>query len=378
MDLIVALATGQTDYAGFGMRVSFVVLGSVESTTGRGIQELQDQMAVGTETRPDATQLLEAMAADLASVSERVLEVTELSYPIASSVIREIVSAGGKRLRPLLVLLAGRAFAYEENFDELVTAAAGVELLHIASLVHDDTIDRSALRRGKPTLNSVMSVGGTILVGDFLFAQSAMLAARTGDVRVVAVFASTLGELCDGQLMELFDAHKMDQEIDGYMKRIAGKTASLFAGAAEMGSILGRTDQATIDEIRAFAHEIGLAFQIKDDILDLTRSDAVLGKPAGNDLRQGTVTLPTLLFAQQIEPGSSDADLLERVITSEELDDADLDQLIERIRQSGSIDAAMAEADRLHQSALNRLIVIPGDEHRRNLEMWADLALTAI
>ena len=126
------------------------------------------------------------MGADLESVSERVIEVTELSYPVASSIIREIVSAGGKRLRPLLVLLAGRAYDYEERFDELVTAAAGVELLHIASLVHDDTIDRAALRRGKPTLNSVMSAGATILVGDFLFAQSAMLAARTGDVRVVA------------------------------------------------------------------------------------------------------------------------------------------------------------------------------------------------
>jgi geranylgeranyl pyrophosphate synthase len=335
-------------------------------------------MAVGAETRSDSAQILETMAADLASVSNRVLEVTELSYPVASSVIREIVTAGGKRLRPLLVLLAGRAFAYDENFDELVTAAAGVELLHIASLVHDDTIDRAALRRGKPTLNSVMSVGGTILVGDFLFAQSAMLAARTGDVRVVAVFASTLGELCDGQLMELFDAHKTDQQIDAYMKRIAGKTASLFAGAAEMGAILGRTDDATIDQIRAFAHEIGLAFQIKDDILDLTRTDAVLGKPAGNDLRQGTVTLPTLLFAQQIGSESADARLLERVITSEELDDADLDKLIGRIRESGAIDAAMAEADRLHERALDRLLVIPGEEHRRNLAVWADLALTQI
>ncbi len=335
-------------------------------------------MAVGAETRTESTQLQTIMAADLERVTNRVLEVTELSYPVASSIIRDIVSAGGKRLRPLLVLLAGRPFAYEQNLDELVTAAAGVELLHIASLVHDDTIDRAALRRGKPTLNSVMSVGGTILVGDFLFAQSAMLAARTGDVRVVAVFASTLGELCDGQLMELFDAHSVDQQIDAYMRRIGGKTASLFGGAAEMGAILGRTDDATIEQVRSFAYEIGLAFQIKDDILDLTRDDATLGKPAGNDLRQGTVTLPTLYFAQQMDPAGDDAVLLERVITAEELDDADLDALIGRIRASGAIEAATAEADRIHQRALDRLIAVPGEEHRQMLAAWADLALTAI
>src|SRR5688572_28266658 len=177
--------------------------------------------------------VLDVMAGDLDCVSQRVLEVTELSYPIASSIIREIVMAGGKRLRPLLVLLAGRSYDFREQFEPLITAAAGVELLHIASLVHDDTIDHAAVRRGKPTLNSVMSVGGTILVGDFLFAQSAMLAARTGNVRVVSVFASTLGELCDGQLLELFDSHKLDQQADTYIRRIYGKTASLFAGAAE-------------------------------------------------------------------------------------------------------------------------------------------------
>jgi len=318
------------------------------------------------------------MAADLESVSSRVLEVTELSYPVASSVIREIVLAGGKRLRPLLVLLAGRPFAYDANFDELVTAAAGVELLHVASLVHDDTIDRAALRRGKPTLNSVMSVGGTILVGDFLFAQSAMLAARTGDVRVVAVFAGTLGQLCDGQLLELFDAHKTDQDVEAYMRRISGKTASLFAGAAEMGAILGRADDQTIAEIRAFAHDIGLAFQIQDDILDLTKSDDVLGKPAGNDLRQGTVTLPTLLFAQRTARNSEDWSLLNHVISDDEISDDDVNRLIERIRLSGAIDDAAGTAERLRTSALARLDTIPDNEHRDNLLGWADLALSVL
>jgi geranylgeranyl pyrophosphate synthase len=315
------------------------------------------------------------MRGDLDSVSQRVLEVTKLSYPLASSIIREIVMAGGKRLRPLLVLLAGRAYAYREHFDALVTAAAGVELLHIASLVHDDTIDHAAVRRGKPTLNSVMSVGGTILVGDFLFAQSAMLAARTGDVRVVGVFASTLGELCDGQLLELFDSHKLDQEIETYVRRIAGKTASLFAGAAEMGSVLGRAPESHIQQLREFASEVGLAFQIQDDIRDFTDSPDELGKPSGNDLRQGTVTLPTLLFARQTDHESADWKLLSHVISDDEVSDADVHDLIDRIRRSGAIDWAQTHADAYAERGLARLACVPDRDSRDLLGDWAYLAI---
>ena len=335
-------------------------------------------MAFGTDLKEDvhgSAKLLDAMGADLESVSRRVIEVTELSYPVASSIIREIVLAGGKRLRPMLVLLAGKAYEYDNRFDELVTAAAGVELLHIASLVHDDTIDRAALRRGKPTLNSVMSVGATILVGDFLFAQSAMLAARTGDVRVVGVFASTLGQLCDGQLLELFDSHKLDQETDTYIRRIYGKTASLFAGAAEMGSVLARAPEGHVQELRQFATEIGLAFQIQDDVLDLTQDSAELGKPAGNDLRQGTVTLPTLIFAGRLAAGSPDEELLDHVITGDEVEDGDVSELILRIRASGAIEESIETAQRYQDRALERLSVVPIAEARDLLAEWVQQAL---
>jgi geranylgeranyl pyrophosphate synthase len=317
------------------------------------------------------------MAGDLELVSQRVVEVTELSYPVASSIIRDIVLAGGKRLRPLLVLLAGRAWNYNERIDQLVTAAAGVELLHIASLVHDDTIDRAAMRRGKPTLNSVMSVGGTILVGDFLFAQSAMLAARTGDVRVVGVFASTLGDLCDGQLLELFDSHKIDQDLDSYIKRIYGKTASLFAGAAEMGSVLAQAPEEAIQNVRAFASEIGLAFQIQDDILDLTRSDSELGKPAGNDLRQGTVTLPTLLYSQSIALTSEERQFLKHVIEDDDVSESEFDDIVARVVNSGAVESSIRLARDYEERALNRLDEIAGDEPRDLLRQWADLALSA-
>jgi geranylgeranyl pyrophosphate synthase len=275
----------------------------------------------------------------------------------------------------LLVLLAGRAYDYRERFDPLVTAAAGVELLHIASLVHDDTIDRAAVRRGKPTLNSVMSVGGTILVGDFLFAQSAMLAARTGDVRVVGVFASTLGELCDGQLLELFDSHKLDQGVETYIRRIHGKTGSLFAGAAEMGSVLAKAPESHVQELRQFASEIGLAFQIMDDIKDLTVDSDDLGKPSGNDLRQGTVTLPTLLFGQGVAESSDDRALLSHVLTDDDVADDDLYALIARIRNSGAIEAALKMALDYRDHGLARLDCVPDSDTRDLLRAWAYQAI---
>src|SRR5690606_11492728 len=210
---------------------------------------------------------------------------------------KDIVNAGGKRMRPLLLLLASRAF--EGEIDRAVTAAAGIELLHTASLVHDDNIDRASLRRGQPTLNSQVSSGAVILIGDYLFAQSAILAAATNDTRVVTIFATSLAEICDGQIRETLDAHRITQDRADYDRRIYGKTAALFAGAAEMGAVIGGASEHDISELRGFGTDMGMAFQILDDILDLREGTSSLGKPAGNDLRQGVVTLPTMIFLER-------------------------------------------------------------------------------
>jgi len=185
--------------------------------------------------------VFEATQNDLDLVEQRLLQAARIDYPVVSSLVNGLVATGGKRLRPLLLLLASKAFTYDR--DRAITAAAGVELLHTASLVHDDNIDRAALRRGQPTLNTQLSSGAVILIGDYLFAQSAILAAATESVRVVAIFASTLGAICDGQLLETLQAHDLGQDRASYEKRIYGKTASLFAGAAEMGAVIGQATE---------------------------------------------------------------------------------------------------------------------------------------
>jgi geranylgeranyl pyrophosphate synthase len=338
-------------------------------------------MSVSTRIRRvtlQRTDVFGIMRADLERVDARVLQVAQVDYPAASSLVNDIVQAGGKRLRPLVLLLAGRAFDYEQGFDRLVTAAAGVELLHTASLIHDDTVDRSALRRGKPTLNSVLSTGATILIGDYLFAQSAMLAAATDCVRVVAIFASTLGSICDGQLREMFHAHRLDQTLEEYDLRIYGKTASLFAGAAEMGAVLGNAPEEQVQALRQYGSEIGMAFQVVDDMLDVTGGTNDLGKPAGNDLRQGTVTLPTLLYAAALGEGSDERRQLERVARGDVSDTAEFDDVLATIRNSGAIERTYAVAERFVEQAKSRLIDIPDRETREFLSEIADFALSRI
>jgi len=317
--------------------------------------------------------VFETMRADLLLVEARVELAATVDYPIASTVVRDLIQAGGKRLRPLLLLLAGRAFRYD--LDQLVTAAAGIELLHTASLVHDDTVDRASLRRGKPTLNSMLGSGAVILVGDYLFAQSAMLAAATMNPRVVGVFASTLADICDGQLREMFDAHHIHQSRADYERRIFGKTASLFAGSAEMGAILADAPDAAVAALRAFGSDVGMAFQIIDDILDLREGTQRLGKPAGQDLRQGTVTLPTMLYAAKLPSTSSATERLQAIIAGDVDSTAEIDQLVIDIRASGALDEAFAVAESFAESARARIAFLPDDETRDLLEDLTDVAI---
>ncbi len=315
--------------------------------------------------------VFEAMAHELELVDQRVDRAATVDFPIVSSLIKDIVKAGGKRMRPLLLLLAARSFT--DDLERAVTAAAGIELLHTASLVHDDNIDRSALRRGQPTLNTQLSSGAVILIGDYLFAQSAILAAATNDTRVVTIFATSLAEICDGQIRETLDAHRLSQNRDDYNRRIYGKTAALFAGAAEMGAVIGGASESSIRELRGFGSDLGMAFQILDDVLDLREGTGVLGKPAGNDLRQGVVTLPTMLFAQSAT--APDMAILEAIVAGDETDDTVIDGIVNRIRASGALDAAEAEAVIYTQSAEARLAVVTNDETRSYLFALLNLAV---
>jgi geranylgeranyl pyrophosphate synthase len=311
------------------------------------------------------------MRPDLLLVEERLEKAAQIDFPMVTDLVLDLVRAGGKRLRPLILLLAGRA--YGNDRDNLVTAAAGVELLHTASLVHDDTVDRAGMRRGRPTLNSVLPSGAVILLGDFLFAQSAMLAAATNIPRVVGIFASTLADICDGQLREMFFSHRLDQTQDEYERRIYGKTASLFAGSAEMGAIIGNAPEADVRALREYGSDVGMAFQIVDDVLDLREGTGQLGKPAGHDLTQGTVTLPTIIYASGLTASSAARTRLENVVSGEVEESAELRRVVAEIRSSGALDAAMREAEQFAARSKSHIVASPDPETREMLEEIADV-----
>lgn len=321
----------------------------------------------------DFTTVLDRMRPDLQRVEDRLLAETALEFPIVSEIPQALVRAGGKRLRPLLLLLAAKPFRYD--LERLVPAAAGIELLHTASLIHDDSIDGAARRRGQPTLNVLFEPSVVIMVGDYMFARSAMLAASTMNPRVLAVFARCLGSICDGQLREIFSARRADIGLDDYQRRIYGKTASLFAASAEIGAILADATDEQIELLSEFGGAMGMAFQIVDDILDLLGNEAELGKPAGQDLRQGTMTLPTMLFLQNGRATSEQRNFVLEVIQHGAPDDTAIATAVTLIRESGALDEAFDYARRYVEEAKYLLTHLPPSEGRDMLAALADHAL---
>jgi geranylgeranyl pyrophosphate synthase len=321
----------------------------------------------------DISFVIEPVRDDLKRVEEKVREAAAVEYPLLSTLLNAIISAGGKQLRPAVLLLASRIYSYP--FDLLLPAAAGVQLLHTATLIHDDTIDQAGLRRGKPTLNSALPTGTVILVGDFLFAKSASLASEPNNVRVMRAFANSLAAICNGQLAEIFKASSWEQTRADYEARIYGKTAALFELSTEIGAVLGGAPPADVQALRDYGRQVGMAFQIVDDVLDFEADTAALGKPAGNDLRQGTITLPVMLYMERCGGQGAGADLLRRVVAARRVPEDEVQAAIDLIRASGVLNEAAAAAERYSDEAKRSLEQVPAGESRDLLLHLADVAL---
>ncbi len=301
------------------------------------------------------------VADDLDAVEALILKKASSSYAPLTEALSGLVRSGGKRVRPTIVLLAAALFP-PANRHALLALAAAVEALHTATLIHDDVIDGALLRRGQSTLNAVWTPGSTVMAGDFFFARAAGLAAETENPRVIRLFAETLNTIVDGELRQALAGHDWDQPKESYYQRIYGKTAALFEVATRATAVLGSAPAGAEEAIRAYGYDLGMAFQIVDDILDFTADAAALGKPAGSDLRSGTVTLPAFYFMQQPEQRQR---LF--VVMEGEADGAGIDALVDAIRRSDAIDQAQAEAVHFAESAANRLAHFEPTPHQQAL-----------
>jgi len=288
----------------------------------------------------------------------------EEHHPDLRSALEHLLSAGGKRIRPTLGLLVGNMLGAPE--EKLITLGASVELLHTATLVHDDLIDGALLRRGMPTLNARWSPAATVLTGDFLFARAAKLAAETDYLPLMKLFADTLAIIVNGELTQMFSARGV---IDrgNYYDRIYAKTASLFEMSALAAAMVATEDESMRMSMKNFGYEVGMAFQIVDDILDFTGEQSTVGKPIGSDLLNGLVTLPAIYYAEEHQ---YDEDVLS--LPDGGWKDTDrVQRIVDNIRRNAAIEKAMEEARLSVSRALGYLEDAPISPERDALENLA-------
>lgn len=261
-----------------------------------------DEVCWRTESRISLKELpfIEPIHSDLKQVEKLLRAHPPGQHEVIGVALEHLTDGGGKRVRPALMLLS--AYLCDADMDRAIFAAAAVELLHTATLVHDDLIDSSLIRRGVKTLNADWAPAATILTGDYIFARAAYLVSQADNVLLTQRFAETLMIICNGEIRQLFDGKHSQanrQAFRRYEQRIYAKTASLLALSAEGGAILAEAPDDTVQALRTYGEQLGMAFQIVDDVLDFVADEDDLGKPTGSDLSQGLVTLPTLLFLEE-------------------------------------------------------------------------------
>lgn len=330
--------------------------GPMESTTERSRVAAAQRNAL-TLVKPQLDQ-----------VEETLLNLPDIEPPDLRKAVETIVRSGGKRLRPTVILLITAMFGMHER--RTVDLASAIEMLHTATLVHDDLIDGSLMRRGTSTLNAVWTPAATVLTGDYLFAIAAGLAARTNNVRVISIFSETLGVIVAGELRQQFTDWTLRSTREDYYTRIYAKTASMFVLSTTAAGVISGADESHITALSEFGRNFGLAFQIVDDILDFTGEQASIGKPVGSDLRNGLITLPTICY-HEAHPHDDEIECALRG----ECTPAMYDRLVARIRESDAIHCALGEAGALIEQAKQALAEFPSTPYRTALINLADYTL---
>jgi geranylgeranyl pyrophosphate synthase len=305
---------------------------------------------------------------DLDGVRARMLDECSRIPGAIQHPVRALIESRGKRLRPALVLLS--SYLCHVDHDQAIAAAAAVEMLHTATLIHDDLIDNAAIRRGVPTLNASWSPMASVLAGDVIFSLAAKLMARGESTTLMVRFAETLETICLGEIDQMFGRNGDLPSIDSYYRRIYEKTASLFSLCVETGPILAGYPARQIARSQQLGRLLGEAFQITDDVLDLMGSTPEMGKPVGTDLAQGLVTLPVLLYGRD---HPTDARL--HAALTHNADDSQLRDLLADIRASQAPRQAMALAEGHVAEALRLIDAYPESPHRRALEEIAHFAV---
>lgn len=302
---------------------------------------------------------------DLAAVEDRLKLVSKADFPHLSELLAYSLQGTGKRIRPVLTLISGKFYNY--NSDHLLAMATAVEIMHTATLVHDDSIDKSAVRRGRATINALWNDEKAVLLGDYLFAEAGALTASTNNLRAIKLFAQTLKTISSGELDQSFNAFNLKQSRAQYFRRIAQKTAALFLMSTETGAAMSEAPEESIQILKMYGYNLGLAFQVVDDILDFVGTEEELGKPAGSDLAQGTITLPSFMLLERYPEDNP----LKKLQDSKQ-GQREVKRAIEMVRNSSIIQECQQIASDYCAGACRDLRLLPDKVGRQSLIELAD------
>ncbi len=306
---------------------------------------------------------------DMQAVDRLISASLESDVALVSQVSRYILASGGKRLRPLIVLLAARAFSYKG--EQHVRAAAIIEFIHTATLLHDDVVDSSSRRRGRDSANTVFGNQASVLVGDFLYSRSFQMMVDIGSMRVMQILADATNTIAAGEVLQLMNVHDPDTTEDSYRQVIYRKTARLFEAGAQIAAVLADRQESEEAAMIEYGRNLGVAFQLVDDALDFDASPDELGKNLGDDLAEGKATLP-LIYAMQ-RGDSAQRELIRNAITEGGLDD--LESVRSIIESTGALQYTAARAQEAADVAIGALSVIPDSDYKQALIAIAEFAV---
>jgi octaprenyl-diphosphate synthase len=319
--------------------------------------------------------LAEALRPEMEAVSRVIRERMASEHaPRIPEVTAHLVEAGGKRLRPLLTLATAMMCGYEG--EDHVKLAATVEFIHTATLLHDDVVDDSGQRRGRPTANLLWDNKSSVLVGDYLFARSFQLMVETGSLTVLDILSNAAATIAEGEVLQLTTAQNLATDSGTYLKVVRGKTAALFAAATEVGGVIAGRSAAEVAALRVYGDALGIAFQMVDDLLDVAGDPAVTGKNLGDDFREGKLTLPFIKAVANAESG--DRAFWVRTIEKGDQREGDLETALDLLAWSGAIDATRAEALAWAATAKGALSPLPGHPIKDMLVDLADYVVARI
>ncbi len=331
----------------------------------------KEQLTLGQAGISPVERLNALVAADMKAADKLIHKGMASSVQLIPDLARHLIESGGKRLRPLLTLAAAKAGGYRG--DGHVRLAAAVEFIHTATLLHDDVVDESTLRRGKVSANLVWGNKPSVLVGDYLFSRAFQLMVETGNLAVLDILSNASAVIAEGEVMQLGSANNLSVSEEHYMKVVSAKTAALFSAAAEGGAVLTAEGNPFVAAMRAYGENLGIAFQLVDDALDYSGRQALMGKSVGDDFREAKMTLPIILSVARAD--ETQRAFWQRVIETGNQTEADLHHAITLVEQTGSIQETMRRARAYADAAKTALAELPVSPIRSALSDIADFCV---